>query len=242
MLNTGWLTAPAALWRRGDDAERPQRIPIPAWVIETAGERILVDTGLSPEAVRDPAGHYGDTARLFEFEQEASVADQLDLATLTHVVLTHLHFDHAGGLTLLPPSVPVVVQRREWEAGHDSAAIARNFFKPVDYAPADGRLVLVDGEHDLLGDGSIRLLPTPGHTPGHQSVQVGEGLIIGGDVVHYATSLDDKRLPSIGDDHAAQADSVDRLRAMRDGGATVMPGHDPEVLKAGPVALAAPTA
>src|SRR3954466_638566 len=101
MLNVGWLTAPAALWRCGDDPDRPQRIPIPAWLIETDGERILVDTGLSPAAVRDPAGQYGDTARLFRFEQDASVADQVDLATLTRVVLTHLHFDHAGGLALL---------------------------------------------------------------------------------------------------------------------------------------------
>jgi glyoxylase-like metal-dependent hydrolase (beta-lactamase superfamily II) len=239
MLNAGWLTAPAVLWRQGDDARQPQRIPIPAWVIETERERILVDTGLSPAAVRDPAAHYGEaTARIFEFEQDASIAEQVDLATLTRVVLTHLHFDHAGGLSLLPATVPIVVQRREWEAGHDDAAIARNFYLSVDYAPAaDGRVVLVDGEHDLLGDGSIRLLPTPGHTPGHQSVRVGERLVIGGDVVHYATSLDDGRLPSIGDDHAAQAGSVDRLRALRDDGATVMPGHDPELLKPGPVAV-----
>jgi N-acyl homoserine lactone hydrolase len=237
MLNCGWLTASAALWRRGDDPDRPHRIPIPAWLIETDGERILVDTGLSPAAVRDPADHYGDSARLFRFEQDASVADQVELATLTRVVLTHLHFDHAGGLALLPESVPIVVQRREWEAGHDSAAVARNFFQPVDYASPEGRLVLVDGEHDLLGDGSVRLLPTPGHTPGHQSVEVGGLLVIGGDVVHYASSLDDKRLPSIGDDHGAQAESVDRLRAMRDSGATVMPGHDPDVLEPGAVAL-----
>ena len=238
MLNVGWLTAPAVLWRQGDDLKRPQRIPIPAWVIETEDERILVDTGLSPAAVADPAMHYGEaTAGIFEFEQDASVADQVDLGSLTRVVLTHLHFDHAGGLSLLPASVPIVVQRREWEAGHDAAAIARNFYLPVDYAAADGRIVLVDGEHDLLGDGSIRLLPTPGHTPGHQSVCVEDGLVIGGDVVHYATSLDDKRLPSIGDDHAAQAASADRLKAMRDAGATVLPGHDPQLLEPGPVPL-----
>jgi glyoxylase-like metal-dependent hydrolase (beta-lactamase superfamily II) len=241
MLNVGWLTAPAALWRQGDDPQRPQRIPIPAWLIETDGERILVDTGLSPAAVSDPTAHYGDaTARIFDFEQEASVAEQVDLTTITRLVLTHLHFDHAGGLPLLPATVPIVVQRREWEAGRSAAAIKRNFYLPVDYARAGGQLVLVDGDHDLLGDGSIRLLPTPGHTPGHQSVLVEERLAIGGDVLHYATSLDDRRLPSIGDDHAAQAGSVDRLRALRDAGATVMPGHDPRVLKPGPVAWTRP--
>ena len=236
MLNVGWLTAAAAMWRRGDDAELPFRIPVPAFVIETGAERILVDTGLSPAAVDDAAARYGSsTARLFEFEQEASVADQVDVTTLTRVVLTHLHFDHAGGLALLPPSLPVVVQRREWEAAHDDAAIARNFYMPVDYAAIEGQVVLVDGDHDLLGDGSIRLLSTPGHTPGHQSVQVGERLILAGDVIHFASTLDDKRLPAMGDDHAVQAASADRLRALRDGGATVLPGHDPEVLRPGPL-------
>lgn len=217
--------------------ERRVRFPIPAYVIETADERILVDTGLHPEAVADKAAHYGSADALapFELEQERSVAEQLDLGTLTKVVLTHLHFDHAGALDLLPAKVPVVVQRREWEAGKDEAAIERNFFLPRDYGGADGQLVLVDGDHDLLGDGSIELLSTPGHTPGHQSVRVGEDLVIGADVVHYASGLDDLRLPAFGDDLAAQAASAGRLRALRDGGATVLPGHDPEVLQPGPL-------
>jgi len=77
-------------------------------------------------------------------------------------VLTHLHFDHAGALALVPRSVPIVVQRREWEAAHDRESVARNFYLPIDYAGLDGRVTLVDGDHDLLGDGSIRLLLTPG--------------------------------------------------------------------------------
>ncbi len=217
--------------------ERRVRFPIPAYVIETADERILVDTGLHPEAVADKAAHYGSADALapFELEQERSVAEQLDLGTLTKVVLTHLHFDHAGALDLLPAMVPVIVQRREWEAGKDEAAIERNFFLPRDYRGADGQVVLVDGDHDLLGDGSIELLSTPGHTPGHQSVRVGEDLVIGADVVHYASGFDDLRLPAFGDDLATQAASAGRLRALRDGGATVLPGHDPEVLQPGPL-------
>lgn len=149
--------------------------------------------------------------------------------------MTHLHFDHAGGLALLPPSVPVIVQRREWEAGHDAPAVKRNFYLPVDYSTIGDQVVLVDGDHDLLGDGSIQLLLTPGHTPGHQSVRVGERLVIGGDVTHFASGLDDHRFPMIGDDFDAQAASAERLRALRDSGAVVRPGHDPAVLVAGPV-------
>jgi glyoxylase-like metal-dependent hydrolase (beta-lactamase superfamily II) len=182
-------------------------------------------------------GHYGSEALgLFDLEQERSVAEQLDLSTVTRVVMTHLHFDHAGGLALLPPGVPVVVQRREWEAAHDAGAVQRNFLLPLDYAPVADRVVLVDGDHDLLGDGSVMLLSTPGHTPGHQSVRVGEGLTIGGDVTHYASGLDDHRFPMFADDFTAQAASAERLRALRDAGVTVRPGHDPELLAPGPVA------
>jgi glyoxylase-like metal-dependent hydrolase (beta-lactamase superfamily II) len=235
-LNVGWLTAPAGLWRRDDPLDQTIRFPIPAYVIETAQERILVDTGLHPGAVADAAGHYATEALgAFGFELDQSIAEQVDLATITKVVLTHLHFDHAGGLSLVPASVPVVVQRREWDAGHDPTAVAKNFYLPADYAGRD--VVLVDGDHDLLGDGSVRLLLTPGHTPGHQSVAVGERLVIGGDVTHFASGLDDHRFPLFADSHRAQAASAERLRTLRDAGVSVLPGHDPEVLEPGPVAL-----
>ena len=171
----------------------------------------------------------------FGFEQERSLAEQIDLATLTMVVLTHLHFDHAGGLGQIPASVPVVVQRAEWEAGRDRAAIERNFYIPSDYAGTESELVLVDGDHDLLGDGSIELLSTPGHTPGHQSLRLGD-LVLGADVAYFAAGLDDHRFPAFADDYEAQASSAERLRGLRDDGLTVQPGHDPEVLRPGPVA------
>ena len=238
MLNVGWLTAPAGVWRNGDDLEQPKRIPVPAYVIETDEERILVDTGLHPAVAEDPAAHYGaaDALAVFSFEQDASVADQLDLSTVTRVVLTHLHFDHAGGLALLPS----LGSGRPAAAGvgggpRRGRGIRRNFFLPADYASVDDQVVLVDGDHDLLGDGSIQLLLTPGHTAGHQSVQVGERLVLGGDVVHYASGLDDQRFPAFADDFAAQAASAERLRELRDDGVVVRPGHDPDVLKPGPV-------
>lgn len=238
-LNVGWFTAPAGLWRRGDDFERRVRFPVPAYLIETAGERILVDTGLHPSAAEDPGAHYGNGNALgmFTLEQERSIAEQVDLSDVSMVVLTHLHFDHAGGLSLLPPGVPVFVQRREWKAGQDEDAFARSFLLPRDYEDACEQVRLVDGDHDLLGDESIRLLLTPGHTHGHQSVQVGESLVIGADVVHYASGLDDKRFPVFGDDLDEQGESADRLRAMREAGFTVLPGHDPDLLTPGPVAL-----
>jgi len=235
-LDVGWFTAPAALMRQGEPRDSLFRFPVPAYLIETGEQRILVDTGLNPAAVADPAGFYGqpEAMSLFSFEQEQSVADQVDLDTLTMVVLTHLHWDHVGGLPLVPASVPLVIQRREWDAGHDSAMLQRNFFFPRDYAE-ERPLVLVDGDHDLFGDGSIELLFTPGHTPGHQSLRIGD-LVLGGDVVLFADGLDDHRFPIFGDQDA-QARSAERLRELRDAGLTVIPGHDPDVLRPGLVTV-----
>jgi glyoxylase-like metal-dependent hydrolase (beta-lactamase superfamily II) len=231
------MTAAVGIWRQGEpEPEKPVRLPVPAYLIASESERILVDTGLHPGAVADAEAHYGPgPIGFFGLEQEASIAEQVDLSTLTRVVLTHLHFDHAGALELIPDAVPVVVQRAEWEGGHDRGAIERTFFLPRDYAEEPPNLVLVDGDHDLLGDGSVELLSTPGHTPGHQSVRVGD-VVIGADVALWAATLDDGRLPGFGDDLEEQARSLARLRELRDGGLTVRPGHDPDALRPGPVA------
>jgi glyoxylase-like metal-dependent hydrolase (beta-lactamase superfamily II) len=235
-LIVGSFTAPAGIFRKDDDLDRTVRYPVPAYVIDTGSERILVDTGLNPAAVADPAAYYErpDVFAVATLEQQQSIAEQVDVASLSKVVLTHLHWDHVGGLSLIPPSVPVVIQRAEWEAGHDDDAVARNFFLARDYAAEDREIVLVDGDHDLLGDGSVELLSTPGHTPGHQSLRIGE-LVLGIDVAHFASGFDDYRFPIFADDRDQQARSAERLRALRDEGLTVVPGHDPEIVVAGVV-------
>ncbi len=239
MLNVGWIIGSAGRWRRGEPMDRQIRLPVPAYVIETGDARILVDTGLHPGLISDPARHYrtpGALAR-FGFEQEASIADQVDLSTITSVVLTHLHFDHASALPLLPASIPIVMQRREWEGAHDPAVIAACGYLSADYLAIADRVVLVDGDHDLLGDGSIELLLTPGHTPGHQSLRIGDSLVLGGDVAYFEATLEDRRLPLAAASHTDQLASVERLRALRRSGFDVRPGHDPDVLVPGPVAV-----
>lgn len=237
MLDGGAFTSAAGIWRRGESLGRQVRFPIPVYLIEVGEERILVDTGLHPGAAADAEAHYAgeENMRNFGLEQEVGIDAQVDLGTVTKVVMTHLHFDHAGGLDLVPGTVPVYLQRREWEAGQDAEAISRNFYLPRDYEGIGDQVVPVDGDHDLLGDGTVELLLTPGHTPGHQSVRVGERFVIGGDVTHFAAGLDDHRFPLFGDDLDAQLASAERLRALRDAGAEVRPGHDPDVLAPGVV-------
>lgn len=238
MLDVGWVSGAAAIWRQGEDPEKGLRFPVPAYVVETDTERILIDTGLHPGACGEGSTFYGSstTMSLFSLELDRPVDEQVDPTTITRIVLTHLHYDHVGGLSLLPSNIPIVVQRREWEAGQDPGAVARNFFFPRDYIDDEREVILVDGDHDLFGDGSVELLLTPGHTPGHQSVRIGDDLVLGADVTHFASGLDDHRFPAFGDDHSEQRRSAERLRVLRDGGTRVIPGHDPDVLRPGPVA------
>jgi N-acyl homoserine lactone hydrolase len=236
-LDGGAFTSAAGIWRSGESLGKMVRFPIPVYLIEVGEERVLVDTGLHPAAAADAATHYegAENMRNFRLEQEIGVGEQVDLVTVTRVVMTHLHFDHAGGLALLPENVPVYMQRREWDAALDPDAVAKNFFLPRDFEGIADQVIPVDGDHDLLGDGSIELLSTPGHTPGHQSIKVGDTLVIGGDVTHFAAGLDDHRFPLFGDDLDAQRTSAERLRTLREAGAIVRPGHDPDVLAPGPV-------
>jgi N-acyl homoserine lactone hydrolase len=238
-LDGGAFTSAAGIWRSDESLGRMVRFPIPVYLIEVGEERVLVDTGLHPGAAADAASHYegAENMRNFRLEQEVGLAEQVDLGSVTKVVMTHLHFDHAGGLDLLPEGVPVYMQRREWESAVDPGSVAKNFFLPRDYEGVADQVVPVDGDRDLLGDGSIELLSTPGHTPGHQSVMVGRRLVIGGDVTHFAAGLDDHRFPLFGDDLEAQKASAERLRALREAGAEFRPGHDPDVISPGPVAL-----
>jgi N-acyl homoserine lactone hydrolase len=233
-LIAGWFTAPAGIFRKGDEMDRTVRYPVPAYLIETGSERILIDTGLNPEAIADPAAYYEqpDVFAVIALEQDQSVAEQIDVSTLTKVVLTHLHWDHVGALHTIPESVPLVVQRREWEGRHDGEVIKRNALQPCDYGEDGREVILIDGDHDLLGDGRIELLLTPGHTPGHQSVRIGN-LVLGIDVAHFVSGLEDHRFPVFADDHEQQGRSADRLRALRDAGHNVIPGHDPDVLRPG---------
>jgi glyoxylase-like metal-dependent hydrolase (beta-lactamase superfamily II) len=237
MYTAGWMSAAAGVWRQGDDRALTIRVPVPVYVVETGVHRVLIDTGLHPGAVADARAHYGRPRITdpFALEMERSIAEQIDLTTITHVVMTHLHFDHAGGLALVPPAIPLVIQAREWAAAHQAEAIRHNGYLPIDYDAPARELILIDGDRDLFGDGALGLMLTPGHTPGHQSVRLGDRLVLGGDVAYFADGLEDHRFPGYGDDRAAQAASADRLRALRDAGVRVIPGHDPDVLRAGPL-------
>lgn len=96
---------------------------------------------------------------------------------------------------------------------------------------------MIDGEHDVFGDGSVVCIPTFGHTPGHQSLRVrlaSGDVILAADACYFRRSLEALHLPKTGHDHVAMHDSLALLKAMAKRGTRIFYGHDPEFWQALP--------
>jgi N-acyl homoserine lactone hydrolase len=155
-----------------------ERMPVYVHVIDHPDARVLVDTGMTElhPAVADM------DPRLRPLNEQ-----DLDLAAIDIVVNTHLHYDHCGGNHLFAGK-PIHVQRRELD---DARSL--DGYTIREWVDSDGaRSVEHEGETELLP--GIRLLPTPGHTDGHQSVVVetgGRPVVVGGDVAVWFGELDE---------------------------------------------------
>ncbi len=158
-----------------------ERMPVYVHVIDHPDARVLVDTGLTElhPAVSDM------DPRLIPLSTQAD----FDVADIDVVINTHLHFDHCGGNHLFA-SRPTYVQRRELD---DARSL--NDYTIRDWVDAPGvRYVPVDGELEVLP--GVRLVATPGHTPGSQVVVVetgGRPIIIAGDTAVFFGELDEPR-------------------------------------------------
>jgi len=245
-MTCGWLTGPLRNFLSGMEGEL--RVPVPCFLIDHPKGLALFDTGLHPQTQSDPKGRLGrivSSVFRVEFRTGEEVSARLqaigvDPARIRYLINSHLHFDHTGGNGMIP-NAQLVVQRREWAAGRDADQIRKQFYNPHDYALGHDVLA-VDGEHDLFGDGRVVCVPTFGHTPGHQSLRVRldhRTVVLTADACYLRRTLDDMHLPSVVDDPAGMRSSLERLRALREGGAELIYGHDPIAWEAIPQAPAA---
>jgi N-acyl homoserine lactone hydrolase len=231
----GWLTSAVSNFIEGESGE--VRVPVPVFLVEHPKGKVLFDSGLHPDTQGNARARLGDfLAEIFhvEFREGEEVAARLraleiDPGEISHLVSSHLHFDHAGGYGSIP-NARLVVQAPEWAAGQDPDVAARNGFAAQDYDLGHARLE-VSGEHDLFGDGRVVCVPTYGHTPGHQSLRVrldSGDVVLTGDACYFRKTLETLRLPRFVYDRGMQVESLQRLRRLRDLGARIVFGHDPE--------------
>jgi N-acyl homoserine lactone hydrolase len=210
--------------------------PVPFYVIEHPDGIALFDCGLHANNA-DPDDDYRlllqSNGLDVTFDKDETVTAHLerldiDPERIRYVVLSHLHFDHAGGLHQVP-NATLVVQRREWEAGFDPELSARHFL-PRRYFNLGHKVQLIDGEHDLFGDGAVVCTPSYGHTPGHQSLRVrgpqGDHILVS-DACYNSGVVENRIFPDHAD-HAAMNRSLDALLAMREADTVMVFGHDPD--------------
>jgi glyoxylase-like metal-dependent hydrolase (beta-lactamase superfamily II) len=207
-------------------------------LVETAGRRVLIETGNGDKFAPKLKDIYG-------IDHDRSIGDALrevgvEPASIDFVVMSHLHFDHSGGTVrrtaggVLEPvftRARHVVQAREWQDATHPHERNRASYLGENILPLGehGVLQLVDGEAEIAP--GVRVVPTPGHTAGHQSVLLGQPggprAIFLGDVVPTAVHT---RLPFVMGYDLEPARTVETKRALFDRAIAedriVLWGHD----------------
>ena len=228
-------------------------VPVPAFLIHhpSAGP-FLVDTGLHPSVSSKPAENLGRTIARFarpRLEPGQDLPAQLrargiDAKGIGLVVMTHLHHDHASGMSEFPGATFVLTEE-EWVAATTERRPFLHGYRPAHYDYAfDYRAVSYARENvtsyatfgrtiDLFGDGSVRLASTPGHSAGHQSVVcrlADRDLVIAGDAIYTMGQLSGAPEPPRPYDPHNWRRSMRELAhfATQYPQAIVIAGHDPD--------------
>jgi glyoxylase-like metal-dependent hydrolase (beta-lactamase superfamily II) len=219
------MTLPLSFFLDGEAGKLT--VPATSYLIEHFEGRALFDTGLGKRF--QPGASAANSRVMFGAAEDIGtrlLAIGVDPASIRWIINSHLHTDHAGGNVFLP-NASVILQDAEWQYAFH--AEDRAYHLPE--FDLGQPFVRVRGEHDLYGDGSVVLFPTPGHTPGHQSARVrtAQGdIVLAADCCNLRRSLDELHLPDHCHDAEQYMHTLCSLAELRRGGAQIHYGHDPE--------------
>ncbi|MEA3058532.1 MAG: N-acyl homoserine lactone hydrolase [Sphingomonadales bacterium] len=202
----------------------PGTLAVTCYLIKHGQDYVLFDTGLGDEVAAMSNGKPSNAGNWTVKKTLASQLAEIGLkpSDITHVVLSHSHPDHVGNLKMFPQAT-LVVQETEY-----------------DWAMPDGtprfppamKAIKADGDRDLFGDGSVVLISTPGHSPGHQCLlvklpQTG-GVLLTGDSVHTKANWELKRAPRQNFSYSQSIGSLQRMAAvLKTNNAEIWIGHEP---------------
>ena len=212
---------------------------------------ILLDTGMHPDASENLRRDFGILMSLLfrnlrpadeAFDEQLSALSIVP-ETVEQVIMTHLHFDHTSGTRLLPKA-EFTCSRQEWAATRKRLAATKGYIRH--HLPPESRMRFLDFDRegeafgvfsrtiDLLGDGSVRLISTPGHTVGHLSVLLrltqGSQVLVVGDAAYTLRNVQEEILPMLTADDEASMRSLQEIKAFArsEPKAILVPSHDPD--------------
>lgn len=142
-------------------------------------------------------------------------------ADVRYVAISHIHPDHAGNVDEFPDAT-LIIQKAEWDY---AMTLPQRPFS------LEHKTQLIEGDKDLFGDGSLTVLSTPGHTPGHQSLLVhlekSGYVVLSGDLVHFESNWDNRRVPEFNYDKAQSTASMEKIaRILEEKHAQLWINHD----------------
>jgi glyoxylase-like metal-dependent hydrolase (beta-lactamase superfamily II) len=256
-LTFGWERLPKSISVHGADPAVRLREPVPGVLLELDGGWLLLDVGFKDALVLDSAWQ---ARRGSDFETElVRSGDSLvaafemvgiDPDDVVTVAVSHLHYDHAGGLRHFADHVPVYAQRAElrYISSTPDVELERHGLFRSDFGDPRIPWQPIDGDQEIVP--GVTALWTGGHTPGHQSFLVdvderhgGGGYVFAFDAADLQENIDDESPvgTTIGIDPEATVDSIRRLKTVAaERGYRLIPGHDPEVWPALTAALGVP--
>jgi N-acyl homoserine lactone hydrolase len=234
LFSGGILNADRSILLAGMDIGKKIKSPVTSVLLIHDYGPILIDTGLSPEGLTNPEGAWGPRAKLIK--PELTKADDvrnrlaevgLRVEDVKMVIITHLHWDHTGGLRFFT-HCPIAVQKEEYRFAYQpDSFVAAQYMSNHIHFPLNYRLL--EGDQILLP--GISVIKTQGHTPGHQSVLIrlesGAFFIFAGDTISLEDNLTYK-IPGSNTWSAQQSmDSIYRLEHLSHLlPAQIIPSHD----------------
>ena len=206
-------------------------LSVPCFLIAHPEGRLLWDAGLS-DGLAEGSPHTQENGTVTTVTRTlAAQLDELGIAPaeVDYLALSHMHYDHAGNANLFAAST-WLVQRPEHEAAFGGAA--EGLFDRSRYDRQEtAETLILDGDHDVFGDGSVVIKSAPGHTPGHQVLFVNLAdpgpVVLSGDLYHFPENRLLKRVPLFNVDEAQTLESMDLIEDfLSETGARLWIQHD----------------
>jgi glyoxylase-like metal-dependent hydrolase (beta-lactamase superfamily II) len=211
VLNCGEGTAgDISRWTPGLNEGKTMDFVDTCYLIKHTKGWFLWDTGIADAVAAMPNGLTPADPKAVTWRRPKTLAAQLEQLGLKPddvkaMAVSHTHPDHSGNVELFPQAT-LYVQKAEydWPGANNEPR-----FKPSH--PVE----LLAGDKDVFGDGSLTILSTPGHTPGHQSLLVKlpktGAVVLSGDAVHFKDNWDNRRVPSMNANKEQSAASMQKI-------------------------------